>query len=227
MVLEKLTTFKLSVSQYENISLFNFCIENLIALQLDELKKQKIFDSSNYFLLSYYLKQIEIEKRIIDKDYSNLIANMTQAIINSLSDVINDNAQSYIDYQFIDKIDFGLLYKLSLDHSAWLTLLKIDTLTKEWKAATESRKVKTSFSSSDPRDPKDKIEFYFQILLIIFDRTEDQEVAKIINMLAITFGLGFEFGIFFDFHINPKKLYDEYVEKLNLFDDGLFNTFLT
>lgn len=226
LVLEKLTTFKLSVSQYENISLFNFCIEKLIALQLDELKNQKIFDSSNYFLLSYYLKQIEIEKRIIDKDYSNLIANMTQAIINSLSAVINDNAQSYIDYQFIDKIDFGLLYKLSLDHSAWLVLLKIDALTKEWKTILEERKEKRNFSSTDPREPKDKIELYFQILLMIFDKTEDQEVAKIINMLAITFGLGFEFGIFFDFHINPKKLYDEYVEKLNLFDDGLFNTFL-
>jgi len=227
LVLEKLTIFKISLSQYENISLFNFCIVDLIALQLEELKNKKIFNKATYFLLSYYLKQIEIQNRIIDTDYNTLINNVTQAIFDNFYYAINDKSYTYIDNQFIEKIDFWLIYQLSSNHHAWLNILDIDNIEEEWKTILEERKEKRSFSSTDPREPKDKIELYFQILLMIFDKTKEQEVAKIINTLAITFGLGFKFGIFEDFHINPKKLYDQYIEKLNLFEDELFHVFLS
>ncbi|MDD2367819.1 MAG: hypothetical protein PHQ90_00875 [Sulfuricurvum sp.] len=226
LVLEKLSLFKISISPYEKISPFNFCIEDLVALQLEELNQQKTFSKANYFLLSYYLKQIEIEKKIIDKDYSGLISDITQAIFDNLYYVINDESYNYIDYKFIDKIDFDLIYQLSSSHHAWLKILDIDNIEKVWKTILEERKEKSSFSSTDQREPKDKIELYFHILLIIFDKTEDHEVTKIINQLAIRFGLGFRLGIFMDFNITPKKLYAKYLEKLNLFDDDLFNAFL-
>lgn len=227
LILEKLPQFTICISPYKKISLFNLCIKDLVALQLEKLEKQKNFDVANYFLLSYYLKQMKIEENINDINYSAIVSQIVQAVFGNLSGVINNDANNYIKYDFIDKIDFGLMYQLSDNKNEWLKLLDIIKIKNEWLSLLKSRQANRTISSSDPMEPREKVEFYFQILLIIFDKTNDENIAKIINELAITFGLGFEFGIFEDFHIHPKKLYDKYAEKLNLFNDNLFNTFLT
>jgi len=255
LIFEKLVNFKIQVSHYEKISLFNFIIEDLVKKQLLKLKEQNIFSHANYFLLSYYLKQIEIENKIIDKDYSSLIDEITQSIQDNLYEAINDDAYILIDYAFIEKIDFGLMYILSSTNTSklkklrfitsskilsmrdfqyhwiefckksniWLKLIEINEIEEKWKSILESKKEKTTISSADPKEPRDRVELYFYILLMIFDKTGDKEVAKIINELAIKFGLDFEFGIFMDFSVN---LYDKYLEKLNIFDDDLFDIFL-
>jgi len=223
LIFEKLVNFQIQVSHYEKISLFNFIIEDLVRKQLLKLKEQNIFSHANYFLLSYCLKQIEIENKIIDKDYSSLICDITQAIQDNLYEAINDDRYIRIDYPFIEKIDFGLMYRLSSTHNRWLELIKIDEIEEKWKSILESKKKQTTISSADPKEPRDRVELYFYILLMIFDKTRDKQVSKIINQLAIRFGLNFKVGIFMDFSV---KLYDKYLGKLNIFDNDLFDIFL-
>ena len=217
LIFDKLSSFKISISAYEKISLFNLCIEDLIALQLEELKNQKTFSKTNYFLLSYYLKQIEIEKKVIDKDYTSLINNVTQTMLYHLRETFADvtmNNKIYIDFDFLEKIDFGLIYTLSSDRTIWVEIVYIDTIKDVLQS--QNNYVANKISKS-----------YFKILLIIFEKTQDMDIAKHINELAIQLGIEIDlvYSIFWDSSRNDR-LQDEYFEIINIFDESLFNDLL-
>lgn len=226
LVLEKISSLSLKTSEYEKTNLFDFVIEDVLTKQLKDLEQNK-FDEKNYFLLSYYLEQIDIKSKVSEKDYKDLKEQTTEKIINNLGYTLNENFNNiYIDFGLIEKIDFGLMYQLSADKDAWLQLININTIKEDWQRIIEERKGKKSFSSNDPKEPRDQLKLYFKILLIIFKKTENKNVAKYINQLAVEFGLAFELGIFTEYSFERNGIYDEYLELLNLFDDDLFNEFL-
>jgi hypothetical protein len=226
LVLKKISNLSLKTSQYEKTYLFDLVIEEVVTKQLKNLEQNK-FDEKTYFLLSYYLEQIDIKSKVGEKDYKDLKEQTTEKIINNLSYTLNKNFNNiYIDFGVIEKIDFALMYQLSADKDAWLQLININTIKKDWQRIIEERKGKKLFNSSDPKEPRDQVKLYFKILLIIFKKTENKNVAKYINQLAIEFGLAFELGIFTEYSFERNGIYDEYLELLNLFDDDLFNKFL-
>lgn len=226
LVLEKISSLLIKTSQYEKAYLFDLVIEDVIIKQLKDLEQNK-FDEKTYFLLSFYLEQIDIKSKVGERDYKDLKEEITEKILNNLRYTLNENSNNiYIDFEVIEKIDFGLMYQMSAKEDPWLQLININTIKEEWLRIIEERKGKKSFSSNDPKGPRDQVKLYFKILLIIFKKTENKSVAQYINQLAIEFGLAFELGIFTEYSFERNGLYDEYLELLNIFDDDLFNEFL-
>lgn len=226
LVLDKISNLSLKTSHYEKKYLFDLVIEDVLTKQTKDLEQNK-FDAKAYFLLSYYLEQIDIKSKVGEKDFKDLKEQIIEKIINNLRYTLNEDFNNiYIDFGLIEKIDFGLMYQLSADKDAWLQLININTIKEDWQRIIEERKGRKSFSSNNLKEPRDQVKLYFKILLIIFKKTENKNVAKYINQLAIEFGLAFELGIFTEYSFERNGIYDEYLELLNLFDDDLFNEFL-
>lgn len=226
LIMEKISSLQLKTSQFETTYLLDFVIDNLITEQIKDLEQCK-YDIKTYFLLSYYLEKIDIKSKIEEKNYKHLINQIIKKMISNLSYVLNEKSNNfYIDFEFLEKIDFGLIYELSVDKEVWLQLINIDTIKKDWKEILEERKGKESLSSNDPQEPREQVKLYFKILLLIFKKTENKNVACFINRLAIEFGLAFKTGIFIEYGFERSGLYDKYLDILNVFEDNLFQEFL-
>ena len=190
LVLEKLSSFEIKISQYEKTYFFDLIIEELVSVQLLDFKNKKEFDRKNYFLISYYLKQINIKRKITDEVYETLVLAITQAITNNLQEVFNNKSENnaiFIDYDFLEKIDFGLVYQLSLDKSQWLKILDIDL-------------VKNGLNSGAMYVPSVIAQLYFKIMLNIFQSTQDSNIKQYINKLAIELGLEPKYSIFVNYY---------------------------
>ncbi len=212
LILDKVVDFKIQISKYEKKSLFDFVIDDIVSFQLADFDTNKLFDEKNYFLLSYFSQQIDIRMNVDNKDYIKLVDSITESILGNLKKVFNDvskHNQVHINLGFLEKIDFGLLYSLSPNKNRWLELIDVKV-------------IKNELNNGDLYVPTMIAKSYFKILLNIFNVTQDIHVAKYINYLAIELGLKVEYGIFAD---NDIRLYDDYLEILNIFSDSLFDDF--
>ena len=161
LVLDKISNLSLKTSQYEKKYLFDIVIEDLVTKQSKDLEQNK-FDEKTYFLLSYYLEQIDKKSKVGEKDYKDLKEQITEKIINNLRYTLNENFNNiYIDFGLIEKIDFGLMYQLSADKDAWLQLINNNTIKEDWQKIIEERKGKKSFSSNDSNEPPLQVKLFF------------------------------------------------------------------
>ncbi len=224
-VLEKTSEFQRK-SYSEKEYLFDIVISDLVSKQLSNLISDDNFKIENLFILSYYLEQLNTKSKIFNSDYSALSDNIISGILEYLEVVLLNNNLHIRDLDNLEKINFGLMYELSSNKNDWLKIIDLNLTMEQWQNIIDEEKIKKVLSSSDPRKPREVVEIYFQILLIIFKDLKDNKIAKIISSLAIKFGLKIEYGIFDDSPWRNNQLYVKYIETLNVFEDSLFEDFI-
>lgn len=227
LVMNKIVTVEIQISQYEKTTLFELVIDDLINKQLEKLQSKKNIHEKSYFILAFYLKNINHKNKISNKIDTKILTKVTEEITNNLKQTFSNQLNNfYIDFDFINKIDFGIIYELTNDKKIWLDLMNINLIKHEWNRILENKKEKTTLSSQDEREPREIVKLYFQILMIIYKYSNDVDIAKVINNIAVEFGVKIDLGIFLEYSFEKNALFDEYLEVLNLFDDELFINFL-
>lgn len=224
-VLEKTSKFQRKLYS-EKEYLFDIVISDLVSKQLSNLIYDDNFKIENLFILSYYLEQINTKSKIFNSDYSALSDSIINGILEYIEVVLTNNNLHIGDLDNLEKINFGLMYELSSNKKDWLKIIDLNLTMEQWQNIIDEEKIKKGLSSSDPRKPREVVEIYFQILLIIFKEIKDNKIAKIISSLAIKFGLKIEYGIFDDSPWKNNQLYVKYIEALNVFEDSLFEDFI-
>ncbi len=212
-VLTKISTTEILTSEHEKKYLFDLIANDVVTKQLDNITLQNECNGIDYFLLSWYLEQIDIKQRVTDNNYSNLICNITVAISHNIKkniDIATNKDKFYLDNVILEKVNFGLFFTHSKVKDEWLNLLDI-------------LKIKEQLNSTDIYMPLYISEFYVKILLKIYKDTEDSIVAKYLNKLAIKIGIEEKHGIFSNLQNNG--LLNEFIEVLNSFNDTLFRDF--
>jgi hypothetical protein len=227
LVMNKIVTTEIEILQYQKTTLFELVIDDLVNKQLEELKSNNSIDEKSYFLLSYYLKNINYKNNISNERNNKLVATIIDEITNNLKQLFSKQPNNfYIDFEFFNKIDFSILYELTDDKKIWLDLMNIDLIKYEWNRILDDKKGKTTLSSKDEREPREMVKLYFQILMMIYKHSNNTNVSEVINKIAIEFGIKFDLGIFLEYSFENDVLLDEYLEILNLFNDELFLEFL-
>jgi len=214
LILKKLIAFEVSKTTYQKEIIFNYLIKDLINKQLEKFKNDKDFNKKNYFLLSFYLKEAIQEQKLNNLDYSDLIEKLSTSVLNNLEIVfsdLSDNNKTYIDFDFLDKIEYGLFYTHSTNKKKWLKIFNIKECKKE-------------LNSSDIYVPLTLSQYYLKILIQVFTQTKDKQIANHINKIIIELGFNVQYTIFDS--LNDQKVYFHYLEILNLFQDNLFQEFL-
>jgi len=223
LVMNKIVTTEIKTSEYEKTTLFELVRDDLINNQLEELELNNSMDVKSYFLLSFYLKNISYKNKTSNKIDNKVITKITNGITNNLKQLFSKQPNDfYIDFEFINKIDFGIMHHLTYDKKVWLNLMNIGFIKDEWNRIDNDQKGKKTLSSLDEREPSEIVKLYFQILMMIYKHINDKNIAKIINEIAIEFGIKLDLGIFLEYSFEKNTQLDEYLEILNLFDDVLF-----
>jgi hypothetical protein len=214
LFLKKLLDLEMQTSNYQKEEIFSLVINNLIEKQLLELEKKESFDKKNYFLLSYYLKGIDRLIKIKNFDGLNYQEKISNSILDnlkkSLSNITNDK-RLYIDFPFLENIDFSLFFLSSKNKDEWLDIFDLESVIK-------------GLNSTDVYISQKLSKFYLKILFQIYKKTQDKEVEEYINKLIIKLGFEVNFSII-KFYDNFEIL-NEYLELLNLFAKEYFESFV-
>ena len=213
LFLKKLLECEIQTSNYQKEEILSLVIKDLIKKQLLDFEKKEGFDKKNYFLLSYYLKGIDRLIKVKNFDGLNYQEKISNSILDnlkkSLSNITNDK-RVYIDFPFLENIDFSLFFLSSKNKEQWLNIFDLDSVIK-------------GLNSTDVYISQKLSKFYLKILFQIYRKTQDEEVEKYINKLIIKFGL-VDFSIIkFD---DNFEILDEYLELLNLFTEEHFESFV-
>ncbi len=219
LVLEKLQDLEIKISHYEKTTLLDFVVKELLEKQIKELESNKTFDTRNYYLLCCYIKFSTLENDFIQEIIQKILSSLKENFTYQKNDF-------YVDLNFITKIDFYILYEYLEDKTVLSSLMNIDFIKQEWYKIEADKKDKITFSSNDEREPRDIVKLYFKILVDIYKKYNDENIAKTINNLAIEFGINIDLDIFLEYSFEKNELFDEYLEILNLFSDELFDDFL-
>ncbi len=214
-VLENISKIQIKTSEYDMTYLFDIIIDECVEIQLIEFHNKDEFSDTNYYLLSWYLEQINEKSKLTKKDYSILIFNITTSIVNNINKLIQQaikNDKFYINDEMIDKINFGLIYELTKDKNVWLNILNI-------------KEIKELLNSGEIYSPKQISKFYFRILLQIYNVHKNKEVSSLLNTFAIEIGIKEIFGVFYVSYNENNYIENKFFEILNYFDDSLFNEF--
>ncbi|CAA6811948.1 MAG: Unknown protein [uncultured Sulfurovum sp.] len=194
---------------------FDTVINTLLDKQIDIILSNDMFDIKDYYLMSWYLVQLDKKEKIFDDNHNELILKITNTIQIHLekSFLFNiDSRHFYIKDEYLDRINFSLLYKLSEDKNKWLRIIDID-------------ETKKKINKENRHNIKQCIQFYFQILFIISkNNVDNKNLLDYIIDLAITFGIEDEYGIF-DSHVD-NTLYYDFLETLNHYNNEHFDKFI-
>jgi len=216
LVMKKLVDMEIEVSRYEKKTLFELIQNDLLSMQIEKLDK---FDEQNFFLFSFYLNHTQNIELL-----NNSVDDIFEALKNTFAKQEHD---FYVNFSFLEKIDFSVFYKYTQDKDIWChNLIDLYRIEKEWKRINNERSNKKVLSSKDERVPKEIVKLCFYILLDIYKKYNDKHIAQQINKIAIKFGIEYDFGIFLDYSFEKSFLFDRYLEIVNLFDDELFDHLL-
>jgi len=214
LFLKKFIELEIQTSNYQKEEIFLLVINNLIEKQLLELEKKESFDKKNYFLLSYYLKGIDRFIKVKNFDGLNYQEKISNSILNnlekSLLNITNDK-RVYIDFSFLENIDFSLFFMSSKNDGKWLDIFDLNPFIK-------------GLNSTNVYIFKQISKFYIKILFQIYKKTQNKNVEKYINEIIIKLGFKVDFSIIkFD---DTFEILDEYLELLNLFTKEHFESFV-
>lgn len=214
LFLKKFLEIEIQTSNYQKEEIFSLVINNLIEKQLLELKKKESFDKKNYFLLSYYLKGIDRLIKVKNFDGLNYQEKISNSVLDnmkkSLSNITKDK-RVYIDFPFLENIDFSLFFMSSKNDEKWLNIFDLDS-------------VINGLNSTDVYIYHHLSKFYIKILFQIYKKTQNKDVEKYINKLIIELGFKVDFSIIkFD---DNFEILNEYLELLNLFTKEHFEEFV-
>ncbi|MBP6713731.1 MAG: hypothetical protein KA157_07335 [Aliarcobacter sp.] len=201
----------------DNILLFNSIINELVTKQIKLLEQNENIQKDSYFILNWYLKNLDRREKIDDIDYSNLKEKITKAVFEDIKKVFYKSIETKHFYvnspQILENTDFDLFYKLSSENlkNNWVNLVDINKLKDEMK--TDDRYYASSLGK-----------FYLEILILFYGKTYDQRLEKTIVELVIKLGIEEELGIFFSIH--QSSLYDSFLNILNNFQDENYQVFI-
>lgn len=201
----------------DNILLFNSIINELVTKQIKLLEQNENIQEDSYFILNWYLKNLDRREKIDDIDYSNLKEKITKAVFEDIKKVFYKSIETKHFYvnspQILENTDFDLFYKLSSENlkNNWVNLVDINKLKDEMK--TDDRYYASSLGK-----------FYLEILILFYGKTYDQRLEKTIVELVIKLGIEEELGIFFSIH--QSSLYDSFLNILNNFQDENYQVFI-
>lgn len=232
-LLKELSKIEIRKNQYEKTFILDFILDELIKKQINQLSVKQI-NLSDYYLVSFYLTEMNKIEKLTGKNYSEDIKNIINSILDNLNQCFTNNLQDdrlYIKFEFLEKIDFPFMYEYSDNKDTWITLIDIHKVKNRWLEYDKEKAAKNGISSSDPHEPENIIKLYFYILVQIFEKNKDSKIAELLNKIAIKFGLTIDFGIFHEYswrgHQFTEELFLKYIKMLNNFNDELFNTFQT
>lgn len=212
--LEKISSIVIAM-EYDKKYLFEFIVDYMVNKQLKNFTAQNEFNTTDYFLLSWYVEQLDSKQKITDNDYSHLINNITTAILNNIKkciDTATNEDKFYVDEEMLKKINFGLIYKLSTNQDKWLYLL-------------DSNKIKEQLNGTDIYMPRKISTFYIKILLRIFKDNSQDNIAQYLTQLVIDIGIKERNGVFGDWQDN--NLLNEFLEISNSLRGDFFENFST
>jgi hypothetical protein len=215
--LEKLLNKLSSLVLRDNILLFNSIINELATKQIKLLEQNENIQEDSYFILNWYLKNLDRREKIDDIDYSNLKEAVTKAVYENIKKVFHKSIETKHFYvnssQIIDNTDFDLFYKLSSEDlkNNWVNLVNIKKLKNEMK--TDDRYYASSLGK-----------FYLEVLILFYQKTYDEKLEKAIVELVLKLGIEEELGIFFSIHENG--LYNSFLNILNNFQDENYQLFI-
>ncbi|WP_323585978.1 hypothetical protein [Aliarcobacter butzleri] len=214
LFLKKLLESEIQTSNYQKEEIFSIVIKDLIEKQILELEEKESFDKKNYFLLSYYLKGIDRLIKVKNFDAFNYQEKISNNILDNLEksfSYITNDKQLYIDFPFLENIDFSLFFLSSKSKDEWLDIFDLESVIK-------------GLNSTDVYVSQKLSKFYLKILFQIYRKTQDKEVEKYINKLIIKLGFEVESSII---KFNDSfEILDEYLELLNLFVKEYFESFV-
>ncbi len=213
-ILEKLESYYIQWSQKREY-FFDTVINILVDKQIKIIVSHNTFDIKDYFLMSWYLTQLDKKEKIFDENHNELVSKIVNTIQVHLekSFLFNiDSRHFYIEDEYLDRINFSLFYKLSEDKNKWLTIIDID-------------KTKKKINQDNKHNAKQCIQFYFKILFNISkSNLKNKSFLDYIIDLAINFGVEDDLGIFYS-HID-NTLYYDFLETLNQYNNEHFNKFI-
>lgn len=214
LFLKKFIELEIQTSNYQKEEIFSLVISNLIEKQLLELEKKESFDKKNYFLLSYYLKGIDRLIKVKNFDGLNYQEKISNSVLDnmkkSLSNITKDK-RVYIDFPFLENIDFSLFFMSSKNDGKWLDIFDLNPVIK-------------GLNSTNVYIFKQLSKFYLKILFQIFKKTQNIKVEKCINEIIIKLSFKVNFPIIkFD---DNFEILNEYLELLNLFTKEHFELFV-
>ncbi|WP_415397826.1 hypothetical protein [Sulfurimonas sp. CS5] len=215
--LEKLLNKLSSLVLKDNTLLFNSITNELVTKQIKLLKQNGSIQEDSYFILNWYLKNLDRREKIDDIDYGNLKEELIKAVLENIKKVFHKSIETKHFYvnssKIIDNIGFNLFYELSSENlkNSWINLIDIKKLKGEMQ--TDDRYYASSLGK-----------FYLEVLILFYSKTYDEKLEKAIIELVIRLGIEEELGIFFSIH--QSSLYDSFLNILNNFQDENYQLFI-
>ncbi|WP_164469115.1 hypothetical protein [Aliarcobacter cryaerophilus] len=214
LFLKKLLESEIQTSNYQKEDIFSIVIKDLIEKQILELEEKESFDKKNYFLLWYYLKGIGRLIKVKNFDALNYQEKISNSVLDNmkkyLSNITKDK-RVYIDFPFLENIDFSLFFISSKNDEKWLNIFDLGS-------------VINGLNSTDVYIYQHLSKLYIRILFQIYKKTQNKDVEKYINKLIIKLGFKVNFSIIkFD---DNFEIVNEYLELLNLFRKKYFKKFV-
>jgi len=214
LFLRKLLELEIQTPNHQKEDIFSLVIMDLIEKQLFDFEKKESFDKKNYFLLSYYLKGIDRLIKVKNFDGLNYQEKISNSVLDnlkkSLSNITNDK-RVYIDFPFLENIDFSLFFRSSKNDGKWLDIFDLNSIIK-------------GLNSTDVYISQKLSKFYLKILFQTYRKTQNIKVEKYINKIIIKLGFKVDYSIIkFD---DNFEILNEYLELLNLFTKEHFESFV-
>lgn len=215
--LEKFLNKLSSLVLKDNTSLFNSIVDNLVEKQIKLLEQNESIQEDSYFILNWYLRNLDRREKIDDINYSNLKEKITKAIFENIKKMFLKSIETKHFHvnttQIMNNIDFNLFYEFSSGDlkNNWINLLDIKQLKADMK--TDDRYYSLSLGK-----------FYLEVLISFYQKTYDEKLEKTIVELVLKLGVEEELGIFFSSHENG--LYESFLIILNNFHDENYQLFI-
>ncbi len=215
--LEKFLNKLSSLVLKDNTSLFNSIVDKLVEKQIKLLEQNESIQEDSYFILNWYLKNLDRREKIDDIDYSSLKEEITKAIFENIKKVFQKSIETKHFYvngtQIMENVEFNLFYEFSSESlkNSWINLLDIKQLKADMK--TDDRHYASNLGK-----------FYLEVLILFYQKTYDEKLEKTIVELVLKLGVEEELGIFFS--INENRLYDSFLNILNNFQDKNYQLFI-
>jgi hypothetical protein len=215
--LEKLLNKLSSLVLKDNTLLFNAITNELVTKQIKLLEQNESIQEDSFFILSWYLKNLDRREKIDGINYSKLKAEITNSVYENIKKVFQKSIEAkhfYINSsQILKNTDFNLFYELSSEDlkNSWINLLNIEQVKTEMK--TDDRYYASSLGK-----------FYLEVLILFYSKTYDERLEKTIVELVIKLGIEEELGMFFSIYENG--LYNSFLNILNNFQDKNYQLFI-
>ncbi|CAA6823490.1 MAG: Unknown protein [uncultured Sulfurovum sp.] len=214
LLLVKISSLEINILGRRKEFLFDLIVDDLVEYQIVELEKQERFKEENYFLLSWLLEQIVGKAKVTNKQYLEIVEKISNVFVRDIEKAFIDaivNDSLYIHDEVLEKLNFGLIYEVSLHKDRWLNLLDI----------TDMQKQMSNQSSFILREVSG---LFFKILLKIFSTNNYKKIESLIHELAFKLGIHEKYGIF---TFREDSVIHLYLEQVNSFSDKYFEDFLT